>query len=133
MRIRIPNTEYPSKGESSTHKVHIYLEYHTVCPLVGLGTSPPPFRKRVRPPRNRRGEGASRLRLRRGCGGVPKPTTGEKAKLSANSVLVFFLLCACTCIIELLLKVSLLVWDWLESAQVAPHVTLYPVLFNRLI
>jgi hypothetical protein len=25
------------------HKVHIYLEYHRVCPLVGIGTLPPPL------------------------------------------------------------------------------------------
>ncbi len=24
------------------HKVHIYLEYHSVCPLVQIGTPPPP-------------------------------------------------------------------------------------------
>jgi hypothetical protein len=24
------------------HKVHINLEYHSVCPLVGIGTPPPP-------------------------------------------------------------------------------------------
>jgi hypothetical protein len=27
---------------SLTHKVKIYLEYHSVCPLVGIGTPPPP-------------------------------------------------------------------------------------------
>ena len=26
-----------------THKVHIYKEYHSVCPLVGTGTLPPPL------------------------------------------------------------------------------------------
>jgi hypothetical protein len=25
------------------HKVHIYLEYPSVCPLVGIGTAPPPL------------------------------------------------------------------------------------------
>jgi hypothetical protein len=25
------------------HKVHIYVEYHSVCPLVGIGTLPPPL------------------------------------------------------------------------------------------
>jgi hypothetical protein len=24
------------------HKVHIYLEYHSVCPFVQIGTPPPP-------------------------------------------------------------------------------------------
>jgi hypothetical protein len=28
------------------HKVHIYLEYHSVCPLVGIGTPSPPLRMR---------------------------------------------------------------------------------------
>ncbi len=36
------------------HKVHIYLEYHSVCPLVGIGTLPTLSRQRVCPsPRNR--------------------------------------------------------------------------------
>ncbi len=26
-----------------THKVHIYLQNHSVCPLVRIGTSPPPL------------------------------------------------------------------------------------------
>ncbi len=25
------------------HKVHIYKEYHSVCPLVGIGSLPPPL------------------------------------------------------------------------------------------
>jgi hypothetical protein len=25
------------------HKVQIYIEYHSVCPLVGIGTLPPPL------------------------------------------------------------------------------------------
>jgi hypothetical protein len=25
------------------HKVHIYQEYNSVCPLVGIGTPPPPL------------------------------------------------------------------------------------------
>jgi hypothetical protein len=29
--------------EPSTHKVHIYKEYHSKCPLVGIGTLPPPL------------------------------------------------------------------------------------------
>ncbi len=28
---------------SITHKVNIYLEYHSVCPLVRIGTTPPPL------------------------------------------------------------------------------------------
>ncbi len=33
-----------------THKVHIYLEYHSVCPHVGIGTPHLLSRKRVFPP-----------------------------------------------------------------------------------
>jgi hypothetical protein len=29
------------------HKVHIYLEYHSVCPLVRIGTPHPVYRKCV--------------------------------------------------------------------------------------
>ncbi len=31
------------KPDSCTHKSHIYLEYHNVCPLVGIGTPPHPL------------------------------------------------------------------------------------------
>jgi hypothetical protein len=30
------------KHDISAHKVHIYLEYHSVCPLVRIGTPPTP-------------------------------------------------------------------------------------------
>jgi len=30
--------------EASTHKVLIYIEHLSVCPLVGIGTPPPPPR-----------------------------------------------------------------------------------------
>ncbi len=42
------------------NKVHIYLEYHSVCPLVGIGTPPTPSPASERvgpPPRNDRGVG----------------------------------------------------------------------------
>jgi hypothetical protein len=34
-------------GEGEAHKVHIYLEYHSVCPLVRIGSwdPPPPLRQ----------------------------------------------------------------------------------------
>ncbi len=37
------------------HKVHIYLEYNSVCPIVGIGTSPPlrPQASECALPRNR--------------------------------------------------------------------------------
>jgi hypothetical protein len=65
----------------SYHKVRtLYKEYHsTVCPLVGIGTLPPPLTPASAPlpPEPRGWEG----RLACGCGveGVPIPTTGERA------------------------------------------------------
>ncbi len=52
---------------SLQHKVHIYKEYHSVCPIVGIGTLPPLLsRLRVCPsPRNQRvGVGSHSLRVR---------------------------------------------------------------------
>jgi hypothetical protein len=50
---------HPSPGSSAwdcPHKVHRYKEYHSVCPLVGIGTLPPLSRQRVCPsPRNQMG------------------------------------------------------------------------------
>jgi hypothetical protein len=44
------------------HKVHIFTEYHSVCPLVGIGTLPvshPLSRQRMCPsPRYQKGGGA---------------------------------------------------------------------------
>ncbi len=37
------------------HKVHKYLEYHSVCPVVLIGTHHPLSYKRVSRPRNQRG------------------------------------------------------------------------------
>jgi hypothetical protein len=34
------------------HKVHIYLEYHSVCPFVRIGTPPPHLPLPSVPPRN---------------------------------------------------------------------------------
>jgi hypothetical protein len=34
---------FPRIIYSTEHKVHIYIEYHSVCPLVGIGTLPPPL------------------------------------------------------------------------------------------
>jgi hypothetical protein len=52
------------KFKSSQHKVCIYLEYHSVCPLVRIGIPPPPLPQASPPPPT---------------GGVPILTTGEKA------------------------------------------------------
>ncbi len=44
------------------HKVNIYLEYHSVCPLVRIGTPHPLSRKRMcPPPLNQRGGTCTRL------------------------------------------------------------------------
>jgi hypothetical protein len=44
----------------SKHKVHIFLEYRSVCPLVGIGTAPPllPQASVYPPPPPNRGGGA---------------------------------------------------------------------------
>ncbi len=55
----------------SGHKVRIYKEYHSVCPLVGIGTLPTP------PPRTG-GEGAHSP-AGEGLGEPQIRTTGEKA------------------------------------------------------
>jgi hypothetical protein len=67
------------------HKAHIYLEYHSVCPLVPIGTPHPLYRKRVfSSPRTQSETRHTRL-LVRGWG-VPIRTTGEKAQNSVYSV-----------------------------------------------
>ncbi len=52
-------------GSQSTYS--IYLEYHSECPLVGIGTPPPPLTQATEPsPRNQNGGGGhTRLRVRR--------------------------------------------------------------------
>ncbi len=35
--------EEAKSGLLLPHKVHTYIEYHSVCPLVGIGTLPPPL------------------------------------------------------------------------------------------
>ncbi len=59
------------------HKVHLYKEYHSVCPLVGIWTLPTPLSPASvpLPPEPKRGE-HTRMRVR--GWGVPIPTTGEK-------------------------------------------------------
>jgi hypothetical protein len=59
--------------ENEKHKVHI-LEYHSVCPLVGIGTSHPLSRKRVCPP-----PGTKRGHPCEGVGESQFQRTGEKA------------------------------------------------------
>jgi hypothetical protein len=40
---RIQDTLFILFVRYKNQKVHIYLEYHSVCPLVGIGTHPPPL------------------------------------------------------------------------------------------
>ncbi len=57
---------------------YIYKEYHSVCPLVGIGTLPTPLSPASVPlPPELKGEGGT-LTCGWGVGGVPIPTTGEK-------------------------------------------------------
>jgi hypothetical protein len=47
------------------HKVHTYIEYHSVCPLVGIGTLPPPLSPASVPlPPEPKGGGHNRLQVR---------------------------------------------------------------------
>ncbi len=64
--------------DSNTKYVHIYKEYHSVCPPVGNGISPNPLSPAsVLLPPVQGGGGHTRLRVR--GWGSPIPTTGEKA------------------------------------------------------
>jgi hypothetical protein len=58
----------------TAHKVHICREYHSVCPLVGIGNLPPPLSPASVPlPRNQ-GGGGTRVRVR----GWGSPNSNEK-------------------------------------------------------
>ncbi len=63
-----------------THKVHLYLMYHSVCSFVRIGTPTPPLPPASVPPplRNQMERGHTRLRVK-GWGWVPIRTIGEKA------------------------------------------------------
>ncbi len=61
-----------------TKYICTYKEYHIVCPLVGIGTLPPPFSPASVPPLRNQGGGGGTLAWVK-VGGVPIPTTGEKA------------------------------------------------------
>ncbi len=68
------------------HKVRIYKEYHSVCPLVGIGTLPTPLSPASVPlPPELGGGGHTRLRLR-GCGS-PNSDDFRKAEHSDYSVI----------------------------------------------
>jgi hypothetical protein len=40
MRSLVNNCALPMRSHTTKHKVPIYLEYHSVCPLVGIVTPP---------------------------------------------------------------------------------------------
>ncbi len=51
--------------DQEDHKVHIFIEYHSVCPLVGIGTLPPPLSSASAPlPPEPKGGRHTRLRVR---------------------------------------------------------------------
>jgi hypothetical protein len=62
------------------HKVHIYKEYHSVCPLVGIGTLPPPLSPAsVTLPPEPKGGGTLALRVRGWGRGSPNSDDLEKS------------------------------------------------------
>jgi hypothetical protein len=67
---------YVTEGVNHIYS-YIYLEHHSVCPLVRTWTPHPLSRKRVCPLRNQRGEGTHSPGDKRM--GVPIRTTREKA------------------------------------------------------
>jgi hypothetical protein len=61
-----------SEPEEASHKVHKYLEYHSVCPLVRIGTPPPPLPQASVSPLGTKGGKVIHTRLRvRGWGSPP--------------------------------------------------------------
>ncbi len=63
-------------GYGRPHKVHIYLEYHSVCSLVRIGPPPLPVASAPLPPEPK---GGTHSPAGEGVGAVPIRTTGEKA------------------------------------------------------
>ena len=57
---------FPKRNKYGSHKVRtgIYKEYHSVCPLVGIGTLPTPLASECAPPPERGGGGHIRRRVR---------------------------------------------------------------------
>jgi hypothetical protein len=55
-----------------------YLEYHSVCPVVGIGTPPPPLPQASVHPLPPEPKGGNALAYGRGGGVVPIRTGGEK-------------------------------------------------------
>jgi hypothetical protein len=80
--------------DGTNHKVHIYKEYHSVCPLVGIGTFPPPLSPASvplpppppPPPRNQRERGGGQITCMR-------MTLGESQFRRLEKSLALCLLC----------------------------------------
>jgi hypothetical protein len=65
MRSLVNNCALPIRSHTTKHEVPIYLEYHSVCPLVGIVTPLPSLpQASVLPPRTKGGGGHTRLRVR---------------------------------------------------------------------
>ncbi len=82
-----PTQGSPSSMINHTHSVHIYKEYHSVCPLVVIGTLPPPLPPASVPLSPEPKGGGGTLACGWGVGGVPILTTGEKAQHSSYSLI----------------------------------------------
>jgi hypothetical protein len=68
-----------------------YIEFHSVCPLVGLGPPPPPPLTHASVPspwKPKGGGGGGHIRLRRGGWGALISTTAEKAYFSLSTLWV---------------------------------------------
>jgi hypothetical protein len=64
-RLLLPHRHFFSSGTrpSTQSTFSIYLEYHSVCPLVRIETPHPISRKQMCPPRNQRGRGQTQRRM----------------------------------------------------------------------
>ncbi len=76
------------------HKVHIYLEYHSVCPLVGIGTPTPSPASECASPRNQRGVGVHTSLRVRGWGS-PNRTKERKLTRGVPKVYLRFPMMSC--------------------------------------
>ncbi len=81
-------------GDTMHHKVHIYLEYHSVCPLIRIEIPHALTRKRVcpLPPRNQRGD-----TLACGCGRGGSEFGRRDWRKSLALCLILCALCAVHC------------------------------------
>ncbi len=108
----------------SWNKVHIYEEYHSVCPLVGIGTLPPPLSLASVPlPPEPEPGGHTRLRIR----GWGSPNSDDWRKSLALCLLCFLLfrgdyLCE---------ALEWIAWDEIYQAKPYPVFNIRQVLLQR--